>query len=66
VVKWTASPTVGATYNLYLQIIGEAYMNLNTPIAIAAGETQVTLPAIVGYPGTIRLILRAVNGDGGE
>jgi hypothetical protein len=60
VVSWTASTTPGATYRLYLQQPGDAFMDLLTP-AVASASSPQTLPAIAGT-GTAYVIVRAVNG----
>ena len=63
VLSFTPSTTVGATYRLYLKKIADVYMNLVTVAATAAAEAEaITLPAITGYAGTVRVILRAING----
>jgi len=62
VIHWTASPTVGATYRLYVQPIAADFMDMNIYTVVAAGSTSATLTAIVGYPGSVRILLRAVNG----
>lgn len=59
VVGWTASPTTGASYNLYVQGIADDFMDLNAPTAISAGVVTATLPAQTGYPGVVRVLLRA-------
>lgn len=60
-LSFTASATDGATYRAYLQGIGAEHYDLESPAATAAaGETTVTLPAITGYPGTARVVVRAV------
>ena len=63
VIEWTGSTTVGATYNIYVQGIGDEYMDTGTPTQTAiAGSTEATLPAITGYPGKARVVVRAVSG----
>lgn len=60
VIGWTASPTVGATYNIYVQNIGDPYLDTSTPTQTAiAGATSATLPAITGFPGVARVVVRA-------
>jgi hypothetical protein len=62
VLQFTASPTSGATYRAYFQNIGDAAIDFETIAATAnAGSTQISLPAITGYPGTARIVLRAVK-----
>jgi hypothetical protein len=63
VCSFTASSTVGATYRAYMQTIGAASFDCETIAATAlAGATSITLPAITGYAGTVRVIVRAVSG----
>jgi len=59
VIGWTASPTTGAGYNLYAQGIADDFMDLNAPTVLAAGIVTATLPAQTGYPGVVRVLLRA-------
>lgn len=61
VLQFTGSTTSGATYRAYLQQPGDAAMDFNTIAATAiAGATQIALPAVTGYAGTARVVLRAV------
>jgi hypothetical protein len=63
VITWTASATVGATYNIYVQSIGDEYLDTVTPAATAiAGATSATLPAQTGAPGSITIVVRAELG----
>jgi len=63
VLSFTPSATAGATYRLYLQAIGAAYLDvMNIAATALAGATTITLPAVTGYAGTVRVILRAVSG----
>lgn len=60
VVDFTPSATAGATYNAYLQTIGAAFLDeTNVSATGASGATGVSLPAIMGYPGTVNIIIRA-------
>lgn len=61
IVQWTSSTTPGASYNLYIQGPVDPHLDLNAPIAIPAGTTSYTLPAQIGYPGIVRVLLRAVK-----
>ena len=62
VLQFTPSPTAGATYRAYLEQIGGEFVDLDNIAATAsAGATQITLPAITGYPGVARVVLRAVK-----
>jgi hypothetical protein len=66
VLSFVASATAGASYRAYLQQIGAELVDLEAIAATAAaGATQITLPALTGYAGTARVILRAVK-DGLE
>lgn len=58
-LAWTASTTVGVTYNMYIQSPDEPYLNLNDAVVLPAGTTTYTLPAQMGYPGFVRVLLRA-------
>jgi hypothetical protein len=62
-IRWTASATPGATYNIYdSDLNGVARMD--APAAThgaGAGVLTQTLPAI-GYPGLRRVLVRAVSG----
>jgi len=70
-IGWTVSPTAGATYNVYLQQIGDLFMNGETPTqTLVAGSTSTILPAITGYAGRAQVLVRAelggieeLNGD---
>lgn len=60
VLSFTASETVGATYNLYIKDVNDTYFDYSTPAATAiAGSDEITMPA-VDYPGTVLAVLRAV------
>jgi len=60
VLSFTASDTVGATYNLYMAAIGATILPVQTPVATAiAGSTTITMPAVTGYAGSVRVLLRA-------
>lgn len=62
VLSFTPSATVGATYNLYMAQPGAAPMNLNDVVATAGvGATTITMPAVVGYPGTVQVLLRSTK-----
>jgi hypothetical protein len=59
-ISWTASTTVGATYNIYVQNPDDDYMDTETPTQTAvAGSTGATLPAITGYAGRAQVLVRA-------
>jgi hypothetical protein len=63
VVSWTASATVGATYNIYIANPDDDFLDTETPAATAiAGATGATLPAITGFPGVAQVLVRAVFG----
>jgi hypothetical protein len=67
VCSFTASPTTGRTYRAYMQTIGASTFDFEVIAATAAsGATTITLPAIVGYPGTARVVVRAVSSGGVE
>lgn len=69
VLSFTASNTALATYRLYMQKIGQLFMDFNTIIANAStGATNISIPAgsLTGSPGTARAILRAVSAAGAE
>lgn len=60
VIEWTESTTVGATYNVYLQDIDDAYMDTLTPTqTLVTGSSSTTLPAITGYAGRAQVLVRA-------
>jgi len=60
VLSFTASPTAGASYNLYMRAIGDDIFDVQTPVATAvAGSTTISAPSISGYPGTVTFLLRA-------
>jgi hypothetical protein len=62
VLQFTPSPTAGATYRAYLQQIGAELIDLENVAATApAGSNRITLPAITGYPGIARAVVRAVK-----
>ena len=59
-LNFTASETVGATYNLYVKQINDTYFDFETAAATAiAGSTSIVIPALTGYPGTVLAVLRA-------
>lgn len=63
VLSFTASATVGATYRAYIMGIGGSFIDVtNIAATAAAGATQITLPALSGYPGTAQAVVRAVYG----
>jgi hypothetical protein len=67
VLGFNRSLTAGATYRLYLRTIGAAFVNLYDIAATAIAGTPgaaatINMPAVTGYPGTVRAMLRAVNG----
>jgi hypothetical protein len=63
ILSFTASATVGATYRAYTMGIGGSFIDVdNIAATAAAGATQITLPALSGYPGTAQAIVRAVYG----
>lgn len=60
VIGWTVSDTVGATYNVYFQNIDDPYMDTGAATQTEiAGSTSTTLPAVTGYPGIARVIIRS-------
>lgn len=64
VIKWTASATPGATYNLYDSPL-DGVTDLSAPGAThsaGSGELTQTLPAATGFPGVRRVLVRAVAG----
>ncbi len=62
-ISWTASATVGATYNIYVANPDDDFLDTETPAQTAvAGSTAATLGAITGYPGTAQILVRAVFG----
>jgi hypothetical protein len=66
-LSFVPSSTAGATYRAYLQQIGAAYLDTENIAATAAAlATEITLPAITGYAGVARVILRAVSSGGVE
>jgi len=63
ILDFTESDTVGATYNLYLKLIDDAYFDFADVKATAiATSTSITMPAITGYAGTVLAVLRAEFG----
>jgi len=61
-ITWTASETVGATYNIYIQNVDDGWLDTGTAATTAAaGSTSKVLPAITGYPGVARVLVRAVS-----
>ncbi|MCW8128900.1 MAG: hypothetical protein KIS92_00820 [Planctomycetota bacterium] len=66
ILGFSPSPTPGATHRLYLQEIGgELNLNDPDPAGTVFDADSVQLPAIAGYPGVARAIVRAVK-DGVE
>lgn len=62
ILAFSPSATTGATYRAYLQQPGAETIDMDNVAATAiAGSEEITLPAITGYPGTARVILRAVK-----
>lgn len=61
VISWEESTTPGATYNVYVQQVGET-MNKNDPTqTLVTGSDQTTLPTMT-YPGKAYVLVRALNG----
>lgn len=63
-ISWQASATPGATYRVYDSAI-EGATDLAAPAATHAtgsGTLAQTLPALAGYPGVRRVLVRAVSG----
>jgi hypothetical protein len=61
VLSFVKSTTPGATYRAYLQEPDQNYMAMNIIAATApADSVSITLPAISGYAGWARVVLRAV------
>jgi hypothetical protein len=64
VLSFTASESVGATYSLYMATIGAGILDVQNAVATAgAGSTTITMPAVTGYAGTVRVLLRATLSD---
>ena len=60
VVSWSESSTVGATYNIYVADVDDAFLDTETPTQTAVTEsTGITLSAITGYPGIAQVLVRA-------
>lgn len=59
-IDFTDSITPGVTINVYLQLAGEEIMDLEVPVAVTANSYGYQLPALT-YPGTNRLVVRAVK-----
>jgi hypothetical protein len=61
ICQFVKSTTVGATYRAYVQHCDGSGIDFDTIAATAiANATQIILPAITGYPGTARVVVRAV------
>lgn len=63
-VGWTPSATAGAAYRVYAGEIG-GVLNLLEPQSVAGPPYEAALPAVSGYPGERRVLVRAVK-DGVE
>ncbi|GMV78874.1 MAG: hypothetical protein AMXMBFR7_00580 [Planctomycetota bacterium] len=63
-VAWVPSATAGATYRVYAGEIGGALRMLE-PQSVAGPPYEAALPAVSGYPGLRRVLVRAVK-DGVE
>lgn len=63
-ITWTASTTVGATYNIYIADIG-GVLNFDDPYATGV-TSPYTLPPFTGYGGKGYVVVRAVSGGGEE
>lgn len=61
VLSLTKSPTAGATYRAYVAAPGAAFDFGAIGATAGVNATEITLPAITGYPGTARVIVRAVS-----
>jgi hypothetical protein len=61
VCSFIKSTTAGATYRAYVQHCDGTTIDFDNIAATAiANATQIALPAITGYPGTARVVVRAV------
>jgi len=63
VISFTGSTTPTATYNIYIQNPDDEFLDTSTPaMTRPAGSTTATLPAVTGYPGTVKVLVRALLG----
>jgi hypothetical protein len=61
VLSFTPSTTPASTHNVYLQQPGDEAMPLEPESGAVVDGSSITLPAITGYAGTARVLVRAVK-----
>jgi len=62
VVHWLHAAPAGKTFDVYVQKIGDAFMDMQNPAISVVGLLVATLPAQSGYPGNIRVVVRCSDG----